>query len=287
MSTLPSCLTTGCLSHEVSASCCTAVKAKVYPRLQRNLESAAPRFWGLLHQTTSAMMITKEINQLHDTRSVFDVLSDVSRDDDLMKRLATIRDVVRGRIVFTTSFGIEDQAIGHAIFVQDLDIDVVTFDTGRLFQETYELWSRTECRYGKRIRAFCPDHASAEALVALQGVDGFFASVDARRACCAIRKVEPLKRALAGAAAWITGLRADQSDDRAGTSFAVIDPDQRLIKVSPLFDWRRDQVLSFIRAHSVPYNSLHDRGFASVGCSPCTRAIALGEPERAGRWWWE
>jgi phosphoadenosine phosphosulfate reductase len=233
------------------------------------------------------MMITKEINQLHDTRSVFDVLSDVSRDDDLMKRLATIRDVVRGRIVFTTSFGIEDQAIGHAIFVQDLDIDVVTFDTGRLFPETYELWSRTECRYGRRIRAFCPDHASAEALVALQGVDGFFASVDARRACCAIRKVEPLKRALAGAAAWITGLRADQSDDRAGTSFAVIDPDQRLIKVSPLFDWRRDQVLSFIRAHSVLYSSLHDRGFASVGCAPCRRPIAPGESERAGRWWWE
>jgi phosphoadenosine phosphosulfate reductase len=235
----------------------------------------------------SAMMTTTEIIQRHDRRSILDVLSDVSRDDNLMKRLATIRNAVRGRIVFTTSFGIEDQAIGHAIFVQDLDIDVVTFDTGRLFQETYELWSRTECRYGSRIRAFCSDHASVEALVALQGVDGFFASVEARRACCAVRKVEPLKRALAGAAAWITGLRADQSDDRAGTSFAVIDPDQRLIKVSPLFDWRRHQVLSFIRERGVPYSSLHDHGFASVGCAPCTRPIAPGESERAGRWWWE
>lgn len=232
-------------------------------------------------------MTTKEIIKRHDTRFVFDALSDVSRNDDLMKRLATIRDVVRGRIVFTTSFGIEDQAIGHAIFVQNLDIDVVTFDTGRLFQETYELWSRTERRYSRRIRAFCPDHASVEALVARQGVDGFFASINARRACCAIRKVEPLKRALAGAAAWITGLRTDQSDDRASTSFAVIDSDQRLIKVSPLFDWRRDQVLSFIREHSVPYSSLHDRGFASVGCAPCTRPIVPGESERAGRWWWE
>jgi phosphoadenosine phosphosulfate reductase len=162
---------------------------------------------------------------------------------------------VRGRIVFTTSFGIEDQAIGHAVFAQDLDIDVATFDTGRLFQETYELWSRTERRYGRRIRAFCPDRASVESLVAHQSVDGFFAAVAARRACCAIRKIEPLKRALAGAVAWITGLRANQSDDRAGTCFTVIDLDQRLIKVSPLFDWRRDQVLSFIREHSVPYSS--------------------------------
>jgi phosphoadenosine phosphosulfate reductase len=232
-------------------------------------------------------MTTAEIIQRHDRRSILDVLSDVSRDDNLMKRLATIRNVVRGRIVFTTSFGIEDQAIGHAIFAQDLDVDVVTFDTGRLFQETCELWSRTERRYGTRIRAFCPDRVSAEALVAHQGVNGFTASVEARRACCAIRKVEPLKRALAGAAAWITGLRADQSDDRAGTCFAVIDPDQRLIKVRPLFDWRRDQVLSFIHEHSVPYSSLHDRGFASVGCAPCTRPIAPGESERAGRWWWE
>jgi len=232
-------------------------------------------------------MTTTEIIQRHDRRSILDVLSDVSRDDNLMKRLATIRNAVRGRIVFTTSFGIEDQAIGHAIFAQDLDVDVVTFDTGRLFPETCELWSRTERRYGRRIRAFCPDHASVEALVAHQGVDGFLASVDARRACCMIRKVEPLKRALAGAAAWITGLRADQSDDRADTSFAVIDPYQRLIKLSPLFDWRREQVSSFIREHSVPYSSLHNRGFASIGCAPCTRPIAPGESERAGRWWWE
>jgi phosphoadenosine phosphosulfate reductase len=209
-------------------------------------------------------------------RATLDLLSDVSRDDDLMKRLATLRRVVRGRIVFTTSFGIEDQAIGHAVFAQDLDIDVVTFDTGRLFQETYELWSRTERRYGRRIRAFCPDRASVESLVAHQGVDGFFAAVAARRACCAIRKIEPLKRALAGAVVWITGLRANQSDDRAGTCFTVIDLDQRLIKVSPLFDWRRDRVLSFIREHSVPYSSLHDRGFASIGCAPCTRPIAPG-----------
>lgn len=232
-------------------------------------------------------MITRQVEQRNGALSTLNVIVEVSRDPDVMRRLATIRNVVEGRIVFTTSFGIEDQAIGHAIFSQGLDIEVVTLDTGRLFPETYDLWTRTERQYGRRIPALCPDHVSVEALVALQGINGFFASVEARRACCAIRKIEPLGRALAGAAAWITGLRADQSDDRAETSLAVIDPERRLIKVSPLFDWTRDDVLTFIREHQVPHSSLHNRGFASIGCAPCTRPIAPGEPERAGRWWWE
>ncbi len=206
---------------------------------------------------------------------------------DLMKRVATVRRLVPGRIVFTTSFGIEDQAIAHAIFEQGFEIDVVTLDTGRLFPQTYEVWAQTERLYGRPIRAFCPDRESVESLVARQGIDGFYDSVDARRACCAIRKVEPLRRALGNATAWITGLRSDQSVHRGGTAFAVEDPHHRLIKVSPLFDWTREQVFAFIRDHRVPYNSLHDRGFASIGCAPCTRAIAPGEPERAGRWWWE
>jgi phosphoadenosine phosphosulfate reductase len=192
-----------------------------------------------------------------------------------------------GRIVFTTSFGLEDQAIAHAIFEQVLDIAVVTLDTGRLFAATYELWAQTERRYGRRIPGLYPDCAALEMLVARQGIDGFYTSVEARRACCAVRKVEPLQRALAGASVWITGLRSDQSADRAGISFGGVDPDHRLIKVNPLFDWRREQVLSFVSCHGIPYNSLHDRSFASIGCAPCTRAIALGEPERAGRWWWE
>jgi phosphoadenosine phosphosulfate reductase len=232
-------------------------------------------------------MITSQVDQRNGARSTFNAILDVSRDPNLMRRLAAIRNVVEGRIVFTTSFGIEDQAIGHAIFAQGLDIEVVTLDTGRLFPETYELWTRTERRYGRRILALCPDRLGIEALVARQGINGFFASVEARRACCAIRKVEPLGRALAGAAAWITGLRANQSEDRAETSLAVMDPKRRLFKVSPLFDWTREEVLSFIREHQVPHSSLHDRGFASIGCAPCTRPITPGEPERAGRWWWE
>jgi len=206
---------------------------------------------------------------------------------DLMKRVAATRSLLRGRIVFTTSFGVEDQAIAHAIFLQALEIDVVTLDTGRLFPETYELWAQTESRYGRRIAAFYPDRVSVESLVARQGVQGFYASAEARRACCQTRKVEPLERALAGATVWIAGLRADQSDDRAGISFAAVDPHHQLIKVNPLFDWTRQRVVSFIRQHGIPYNSLHDRGFASIGCAPCTRAITSGEPERAGRWWWE
>jgi phosphoadenosine phosphosulfate reductase len=206
---------------------------------------------------------------------------------DLMKRVATIRGLVRGRIVFTTSFGIEDQAIAHAIFVHGLEIDVVTLDTGRLFPQTYEVWAQTERLYGRRIRAFYPDRESIEFLVARQGIDGFYASVEARRACCATRKIEPLRRALAGANAWITGLRLDQSQERTGTSFAAGDAEHRLIKASPLFDWTRDRVVAFVREHNVPYNILHDQGFASIGCAPCTRAIGAGESERAGRWWWE
>jgi phosphoadenosine phosphosulfate reductase len=189
--------------------------------------------------------------------------------------------------VFTTSFGIEDQAIAHAIFTEGLEINVVTFDTGRLFPETLEVWGNTERRYGPQIRGLSPDRESIERLVERDGVNGFRRSLEARLACCALRKVKPLDRALAGASAWITGLRADQSPERALTAFASIDPKYRIIKVNPLFDWRRDRVVAFLHNGGVPYNLLHDRGFLSIGCAPCTRAVAPGEPERAGRWWWE
>jgi phosphoadenosine phosphosulfate reductase len=213
--------------------------------------------------------------------------SDECRALDLPQRIAAVRGNLCGRVVFTTSFGIEDQAIAHAIFSQAIAIDVVTLDTGRLFPETYELWARTERRYGRRIQAFYPDRVGVESLVACQGINGFYTSVAARKTCCKVRKVEPLRRALAGACAWITGLRADQSGERVGVSFAVVDPHHRLIKVNPLFDWARERVLAFISEHGIPYNPLHDQGFVSIGCAPCTRAIRAGEPERAGRWWWE
>jgi phosphoadenosine phosphosulfate reductase len=187
--------------------------------------------------------------------------SDMIYDQDLMKRVAAVRGKIRGRIVFTTSFGLEDQAIAHAIFLQALAIAVVTFDTGLLFPETYELWARTERQYGRRILAFYPDRAKLESLVARQGIYGFLHSVEERLACCSVRKMESLDRALAGAAAWITALRAYQSDERAETSFAAFDHLYQLLKVHPLFDWTREQVAAFVRELGVPHSK---REFGTV-----------------------
>lgn len=206
---------------------------------------------------------------------------------DLFGRIVAIRDAIAGRVVFTSSFGLEDQAITHAIYAHDLAIEVVTLDTGRLFPETTQIWAATERRYGVRIRAIVPDHAAVETLLAEQGADGFRTSVEARHRCCTVRKVAPLSRALAGAAGWVTGIRGDQSADRATLSAASFDATRGLIKVNPLFDFSRAQTLAFVSAHQVPINTLHDRGFLSIGCAPCTRAVAAGEDERAGRWWWE
>src|SRR5580692_12778720 len=176
---------------------------------------------------------------------------------DLFGRVAAVRSLVSGRIVFTTSFGLEAQALAHAIFSQGLAIDVATLDTGRLFPETYDVWARTERRYGVRVLAFTPEHRAVEAMIARQGIDGFRSSVEARLDCCAVRKVVPLARALDGAAAWITGLRADQSADRAQVLPALFDEERGLIKVNPLFDWTRERTRDFVRVHDVPCNALH------------------------------
>jgi phosphoadenosine phosphosulfate reductase len=205
----------------------------------------------------------------------------------LFDRLAHVRTQVPGRLVFTTSFGLEDQAILHVIWSRALAIDVVTLDTGRLFPETYQLWTETEQKYGRRVQVLFPDRSRVEDWVTRYGIDGFRTSVERRWECCAIRKVEPLARALAGASGWITGLRADQSAERATMHYAELDPTHGVLKINPLFDWTRAQVAAFVQQHGIPYNTLHDRGFLSIGCAPCTRAVAPGEPERAGRWWWE
>ncbi len=205
----------------------------------------------------------------------------------LTERLAAIRNGLDGAIVFTTSFGLEDQVILHHICDAGLDIDVVTLDTGRLFPETYTVWEETERRYGRRIRAIYPHQAALEDLVAAQGINGFYYAKPARIACCDVRKVEPLKRALAGAHGWITGLRAEQSADRAKAGFVIADRERNLLKFNPLIDWSRQALEEFASAQEVPINALHQKGFLSIGCAPCTRAVRPGEPERAGRWWWE
>jgi phosphoadenosine phosphosulfate reductase len=203
------------------------------------------------------------------------------------ERLALLRREVEGRIVLTTSFGPEAQAILHMIRERDLDIDVVSLDTGRLFPETYQLWERTEEHFGLRIRAIYPRHDGLETLIERQGINGFYTSREARTACCFARKVEPLNRALEGAQGWVAGLRADQSANRQDMGLITAEASRNLLKLSPLFDWTRERVADFVSAHGVPVNSLHEKGFVSIGCAPCTRAIRPGEPERAGRWWWE
>ncbi len=203
------------------------------------------------------------------------------------ERLRALRQALDGRIVFTHGFGIEGQLIFHWICEHDLDVEVVTLDTGRLFPETYALWAETERRYGRRIHAIYPNQLALEALVARQGVDGFYDSKEKREACCSVRKVRPLDRALAGAQAWITGARADQTEVRKDAGLIGYDESRGLLKFNPLFDWTREAVLAAVEADGIPFNALHARGFVSIGCAPCTRASAAGESERSGRWWWE
>ena len=203
------------------------------------------------------------------------------------ERLVYLRREIDGPIVFTHGFGIEGQLIFHWICERDLDIDVVTLDTGRLFPETYTLWAETERRYGRRIRAIYPDRTALERLVAKHGIDGIYESKQARTACCDVRKTRPLDRALSGAAAWITGLRADQNEIRRDGGLFGFDASRGVLKFNPLYDWTREVVLAETRRLYVPINSLHAKGFASIGCAPCTRALRPGEAERNGRWWWE
>jgi phosphoadenosine phosphosulfate reductase len=219
--------------------------------------------------------------------AIVTILNGLDRRLLIAERIAWACAHIPGRRVFTTSFGLEDQVITAAISQSGHDVEIVTLDTGRLFAQTYQLWSETERRYGRRIRAVYPERQSLEELVARQGIDGMYVSLDNRLACCGVRKVAPLQRALADAQGWITGLRADQSAARAAVTFARYDNEHHLVKINPLFDHSRADLMALAVAAAIPINSLHGQGFASIGCAPCTRAIADGEPERAGRWWWE
>jgi phosphoadenosine phosphosulfate reductase len=215
------------------------------------------------------------------------IASSLGTSVDLEARLRCIAEQAPSPAVFTTSFGLEDQVLTHMIASAGLPVELITLDTGRLFPETMALWALTERIYGVKVRAVLPDALSTEMLIARDGVEGFRGSLSARRACCHVRKVAPLSRALASASTWITGLRATQSDERRGLPFAEWDETHTVLKVNPIADWTRQAVSSFVSEHRVPTNELHAKGFASIGCAPCTRAIAPGEPERAGRWWWE
>ena len=192
-----------------------------------------------------------------------------------------------GELTFANSFGAEDMVLTDIILGQRLPIEIFSLDTGRLPAETYTLMGEVEARYDTRLKVFFPDAAAVEAYVRSEGINAFYRSMDLRKACCQIRKVEPLRRALAGKKAWITGLRAAQSTTRTGLPAREFDAGNGLEKLNPLTDWSEAEVWAYIRLNDVPYNALHEQFYPSIGCAPCTRAVSLGEDIRAGRWWWE
>ncbi len=206
---------------------------------------------------------------------------------EALERLERICELAGYGVVFTSSFGQEDQVIIDMIARYRLPVRVCTLDTGRLFHETYALMDRTRARYAIALETFFPEAAQVEQLVASKGFHSFYESVENRQECCYIRKVAPLKRALEGARIWVTGLRAGQSEHRQTLPVVEWDAAFGLWKINPLVDWTLEQIRDYIRQYDVPYNTLHDQGFPSIGCAPCTRAIQPGEDIRAGRWWWE
>lgn len=192
-----------------------------------------------------------------------------------------------GRVVFSTSFGMEDQLLTHWIASEALPVRIFTLDTGRLFPETYAVWSATLEAYRIPIAAYHPGEAGLKAFVTEHGPNAFYQGVELRKECCRLRKVEPLREALQGAAVWITGIRAGQGSGRDEMSMLEWDETYGLYKFHPLLSWSTEEVRRKVDRQGVPYNSLHDRGFVSIGCAPCTRAVKPGEDFRAGRWWWE
>jgi len=193
----------------------------------------------------------------------------------------------KDKVVFSTSFGQEDQVITDLINKSNADVKIFTLDTGRLFQETYDVFHRTQKKYKTPIKVYFPEAKAVEELLEKKGPNSFFESVENRKECCFIRKVVPLKKALAGNKIWITGLRAEQSENRSDLHLFEYDANFDLVKFNPLLKWTLEEVQKYIDDHNVPQNSLHKKGFVSIGCAPCTRAIVEGEDIRAGRWYWE
>ena len=201
--------------------------------------------------------------------------------------LAFLAEQFPNEIVFSTSFGLEDQAVTHLILANQIPISIFTLDTGRLFNETYSVWESTDERYNTHILPYYPKTTDIEEYVHKNGPLSVYRSVELRKECCHIRKVEPLGRALKGKKVWVTGLRADQSTARKDLPILEWDDTFQLFKYNPILHWTFEDTKAFIKAHNIPYNVLHDKGFVSIGCAPCTRAIKEGEDFRAGRWWWE
>jgi phosphoadenosine phosphosulfate reductase len=190
-------------------------------------------------------------------------------------------------VCYANSLGSESMVLTDLIWSSVPEIQMFSIDTGRLYPETYDLIERVQRRYGRTLKIYYPEAAPLEDWVGTYGINGFRDGVDQRQGCCAIRKVEPFRRAIAGHAAWVTGIRHGQSASRALAAAVEWDGQNGLHRVSPLLDWTEKEIWEYIRKKRLPYNTLHDSGFPSIGCAPCTRAIQPGEDERSGRWWWE
>ncbi|HTE15235.1 MAG TPA: phosphoadenylyl-sulfate reductase [Burkholderiales bacterium] len=212
---------------------------------------------------------------------------------DLQESIDTTRTLLRriaddfSPATFACSLGAEDMVLTDLIYATALPIEVFTLDTGRLPEETHALIDAIGARYGKRPQLYFPQASAVESYVSSHGANAFYASVQLRKACCHMRKVEPLRRALTGKKAWISGLRREQSATRGDVQTETFDAANGLMKFNPLATWSDAEVWQYIRAHGVPYNALHDRHYPSIGCAPCTRAVTAGEDIRSGRWWWE
>jgi phosphoadenosine phosphosulfate reductase len=218
---------------------------------------------------------------------VIQQLESVLQKKSATERLAYLYGEYNGRVAFSTSLGAEDQVITQIISQIEPAAYLFTLDTGRLFPESYDLLDVTKRRYGIDIEVFFPDSKSVEEMVNTRGVNLFFESIENRKLCCSVRKIEPLKRALKNMEIWVSGLRKEQSLTRQSHSVVEWDHSHQLIKVNPLLEWTHDNLWTYIKQNNIPYNKLHDQGFTSIGCQPCTRAIEPGEDFRAGRWWWE
>ncbi|MBF4514850.1 phosphoadenylyl-sulfate reductase [Flavobacterium sp. ANB] len=216
-----------------------------------------------------------------------EVLLDITKDFSLEETLSFLAKQYPKEVVFSTSFGQEDQVITDFIAKNNIDITIFTLDTGRLFQETYDVFHRTLKKYKKQIEVYFPEAAAVENLLKQKGPNSFYESVENRKECCFIRKVVPLRKALAGNKVWITGLRAEQSENRHDLNLFEYDGNFEIIKFNPLLKWTLQEVEDYLKENNVPQNALHKQGFVSIGCAPCTRAILPDEDIRAGRWWWE
>ncbi|QZT38419.1 phosphoadenylyl-sulfate reductase [Halosquirtibacter xylanolyticus] len=220
-------------------------------------------------------------------REQISLWNDQLKDKSSKEILSFFLNEFKGEIALASSLGAEDQVLTQMVLSIDKEAKIFTLDTGRLFPETYDLIHRTNSKYGIKMAVYFPESAAVEEMVNTEGINLFFDSVEKRKQCCQVRKIQPLKRAFKGLKVWICGLRREQSVTRTDMNIVEWDEGNQMIKVNPLINWNEDKVWDYVKNQGIPYNTLHDKNYPSIGCQPCTRAIMEGEDVRAGRWYWE